>query len=185
MLQYAILWLLHRERDYGYRLKRRFEERMGAVWPLNIGQVYQTLQKLERAGFVAEVRGAGQEHYPARRLFEITPKGLRSLERWLGRTPIRPRPVRDETLVRLLVIEEGRHSELVAKMDEQERHCRRHLTRLRERDVSPADGGDGALLVRHLGQAAERLYAEAHLRWLEYSRARLEQLAAGEGRASA
>ena len=32
MLQYALLWLLHEQPDYGYRLKRRFEERMGGVW---------------------------------------------------------------------------------------------------------------------------------------------------------
>jgi DNA-binding PadR family transcriptional regulator len=175
MLQYALMWLIRQRRDYGYSLKRRFEERMGGAWLLNIGQVYQTLQKLERAGMVVLVAGEGQEQYPARRLFELTTKGQRALDRWLQRPPARPRPLRDESLIRLLVLEAGRYADAVAQISELEQLCRKHLTRL-SAQRSRLDGEqDGALLVRHLGLQAELLHAEAHLRWLDYCRQRLEQ----------
>jgi DNA-binding PadR family transcriptional regulator len=109
MVRYALLGLLREERDYGYRLKRRFDERVGTLWHLNIGQVYQTLRALQRAGLVVEIDGEEtNEPYPGRRMFELTPKGQRVLERWLARPPVRPRPVRDETLIRLLVLEPER-----------------------------------------------------------------------------
>jgi len=175
MLQYALMWLLRQRPDYGYSLKRRFEERLGGAWLLNIGQVYQTLQKLQRAGMVSPVAGEEQGQYPVRRLFELTAKGHRALERWLQRPPARPRPLRDESLIRLLVLEAGRHADAVAQISELEQLCRRHLTRLSAQRSRLGRDHDGALLVRHLGLEAELFHAEAHLRWLDYCRQRLEQ----------
>src|SRR5262245_12475926 len=105
MVRYALLGLLREHRDYGYHLERRSDERGGGVWHLNIGQVYQTLRALQRSGLVAAVDAVEADAQPARRLFELTPKGLRTLERWLQRPPTRPRPVRDEILIRLLLLE--------------------------------------------------------------------------------
>jgi len=173
MLQYALLWLLHEQRDYGYRLKRRFEERMGDVWLLNIGQVYQTLQRLRRAGLVTVVDGATADQYPARRLFELSPKGERVLARWLRRPPARPRPVRDESMVRLLVVGAGRDGVTTAQIDEQEASFRRHLGRLRAQRARVPTGGNGCGRVRQLGLEAAVLHAEAHLKWLAHCRQHL------------
>ena len=57
MVRYALLGLLREQADYGYRLKRRFDERVGSLWQLNIGQVYQTLSALKREGLVAVTVG--------------------------------------------------------------------------------------------------------------------------------
>ena len=54
MVRYALLGLLRERRDYGYHLKRRFDDRVGTAWHLNIGQVYQTLRALQKTGLVAE-----------------------------------------------------------------------------------------------------------------------------------
>jgi len=175
MVRYALLGLLREQRDYGYRLKLRFDERVGTAWHLNIGQVYQTLRALQRAKLVNEVDDGtsdGQPH-PARRLFELTPKGHRTLERWLQRPPVRLRPVRDEMLIRLLVVEPDRRSELLERLAEQEHQYKRQLARLlTQQRRQPASMG-GEHLVRNLSIEAALLHTEAHLKWLEYCRERL------------
>ena len=52
-VRYALLALLSEGPKYGLRLREEFEARTGEVWPLNVGQVYTTLQRLERDGLVA------------------------------------------------------------------------------------------------------------------------------------
>jgi DNA-binding PadR family transcriptional regulator len=173
MVRYALLGLLKEQSDYGYRLKLRFDERVGTAWHLNIGQVYQTLRALQRAKLVNEVEGESDGQHPARRHFELAPKGARTLERWLQRPPVRLRPVRDEMLIRLLVVEPERRGEILERLDEQEHHYKRHLARLlaQQRRQPANQGGDH--LVRNLSLEAALLHAEAHLKWLEYCRERL------------
>jgi DNA-binding PadR family transcriptional regulator len=171
MVRYALLGLLREQRDYGYRLKRRFDERVGSLWHLNIGQVYQTLRALQRAGLVVEVEGEpSNEPYPGRRMFELTQKGQRMLERWLQRSPTRPRPVRDETLIRLLLLDGDRRELAQSRVAEQEQLYRRELTRLlSQKRRLPREAGDDATLSE-LGLEAGILHAEAQLRWLERCR---------------
>ena len=56
---HALLALLSEEPKYGLRLQNEFEARTGEVWPLNVGQVYTTLQRLERDGLVEADAGGG------------------------------------------------------------------------------------------------------------------------------
>src|SRR5690349_4937144 len=51
----ALLALLEEGPMYGYQLRSEFERRTGATWPLNVGQVYTTLTRLERDGLVAQL----------------------------------------------------------------------------------------------------------------------------------
>src|ERR1700683_1407694 len=63
--RHAMLALLSEGPRYGLRLREEFEARTGEVWPLNVGQVYTTLQRLERDGLVgADGSGGGgpQKH---------------------------------------------------------------------------------------------------------------------------
>lgn len=179
MIRYALLGLLQEQRDYGYHLKRRFDERVGTIWHLNIGQVYQTLRALERSGLISAVDGAPEaqtdDQYPARRLYELTAKGKRVLEQWLHRPPHRPRPVRDETLIRLLVLEPGRRAEALARIAAQEHLYKKHLARLLMQKRRLPVEKDGAVLVSNFGLEAAILHNEAHLKWLEYCREKLAE----------
>jgi DNA-binding PadR family transcriptional regulator len=47
-VRHALLALLSEGPKYGLQLREEFEARTGEVWPLNVGQVYTTLQRLER-----------------------------------------------------------------------------------------------------------------------------------------
>ena len=57
-IRQAMLAILEQGPMYGYQLRAEFEQRTGETWPLNIGQVYTTLTRLERDGLV-EVVGHG------------------------------------------------------------------------------------------------------------------------------
>lgn len=74
----------------------------GSSWRLNIGQIYQTLASLRRAGLIVPVPRPDHPDSPARCTYGITPKGVRALDRWRRGGATRLRPVRDEILLRLL-----------------------------------------------------------------------------------
>ena len=69
-VRHALLALLSEGPKYGLQLRQEFEERTGEVWPLNVGQVYTTLQRLERDGLIesdGDERGRAAEVVPPHR----------------------------------------------------------------------------------------------------------------------
>jgi DNA-binding PadR family transcriptional regulator len=70
------------------------------VWPLNVGQVYTTLQRLERDGLVESDDAA--EDGPQKN-FRITPDGQQELDEWLRTPPDLTSPPRDELVIKVLV----------------------------------------------------------------------------------
>ena len=87
-VRYALLALLSEGAKYGMQLRDEYEAATGDVWPLNVGQVYTTLQRLERDGLV-ESDGAGDDE--RQKSFRITAGGQAELGGWL-RTPPGPTP---------------------------------------------------------------------------------------------
>ena len=100
MLRYVVLGLLGAEPRYGYELKAVFEAFLGGTWPLNIGQVYTTLTRLERDGLVvAEV--VPQDQTPDRKVYALTDAGRAELDAWLAAVEIGPVRLRDEFFLRI------------------------------------------------------------------------------------
>src|ERR1700683_3934639 len=99
-VRHAMLALLTEGPKYGLRLREEFEARTGEVWPLNVGQVYATLQRLERDGLV-ESDGTGDEG--AQKSFRITAEGEQELADWLRMPPDLSSPPRDELVMKVLV----------------------------------------------------------------------------------
>lgn len=99
-VRHALLALLSEGPKYGLQLRQEFETRTGEVWPLNVGQVYTTLQRLERDGLVEsdepEVDGPQKG-------FRITPEGASELNEWLMTPPDLSSPPRDELVIKVLV----------------------------------------------------------------------------------
>ena len=85
---HALLALLSEGPKYGLRLQNEFESRTGEVWPLNVGQVYTTLQRLERDGLVETDDGEGER---SQKRYRITAAGAEELAR-LAAHAARPRP---------------------------------------------------------------------------------------------
>src|SRR6476620_3256630 len=98
-VRHALLALLSDGPKYGLQLRQEFEARTGDVWPLNVGQVYTTLQRLERDGLV---ESDGSEEGPQKG-YVITVDGSRELTDWLETPPETSPPPRDELLIKVLV----------------------------------------------------------------------------------
>ena len=162
-MKYPLLALLAQGTAHGYELKRSFDARFGAVWPpVNIGQIYSTLQRLERDHLVRgyEVDQAGR---PAKNVFEITEAGLKALREWLVGTDSGPR-VRDEFFMKLVL---ARLAGLAEPLDLLERQREAFLQELRDlndlamRQISP-DAGVATLLIE-----GTVLHVQADLKWLD------------------
>ena len=99
-IRHALLALLSEGPKYGLQLRQEFEARTGEVWPLNVGQVYTTLQRLERDGLVEsdDTTDDGPQ-----KSFRITPEGETELTAWLRTPPDLSSPPRDELVIKVLV----------------------------------------------------------------------------------
>lgn len=94
----SLLAMLEEGPMYGLEMKHEFERRTGGVWPLNVGQVYTTLGRLERDGLVAF-----DGDRDGNKTYVITADGRASLEDWFGHPVQRESPSRDELVLKLLV----------------------------------------------------------------------------------
>jgi DNA-binding PadR family transcriptional regulator len=99
-VRHALLALLSEGPKYGLQLREEFEARTGEVWPLNVGQVYTTLQRLERD---ALVESDGTDDVGPQKGFRITQDGVDELARWLRTPPDLASPPRDELVMKVLV----------------------------------------------------------------------------------
>jgi len=99
-VRHALLALLSEGPKYGLQLREEFEARTGEVWPLNVGQVYTTLQRLERDGLV---ESDGDLQDGPQKGFRITSAGARELSWWLRTPSDMSSPPRDELVMKVLV----------------------------------------------------------------------------------
>jgi DNA-binding PadR family transcriptional regulator len=98
-VRHALLALLREGPKYGLRLQQEFHANTGEVWPLNVGQVYTTLQRLERDGFL---QAEGHDDGP-QKAYRITEKGKHELQTWLEAPPAAMPPPRDELVIKVLI----------------------------------------------------------------------------------
>src|SRR5579863_7707137 len=99
-VRHAMLALLSEGPKYGLRLRQEFEANTGEVWPLNVGQVYTTLQRLERDGLV---ESDGEDEDGPQKGYRITEAGQVELDTWLRTPPDLSLPPRDELVIKVLV----------------------------------------------------------------------------------
>jgi DNA-binding PadR family transcriptional regulator len=170
----ALLALLEQGPMYGYQLRSEFERRTGSTWPLNVGQVYTTLTRLERDGLVAEHGEDRAGHV----VYEVTAAGREEVAAWFTTPVARTTPPRDELAIKLAlavtvpgvdvgtVIQQQRSATMSALQD---------YTRLKRRAAAhsdqPADLAWGLVLDSLV------FAAEAEVRWLDHCEARLRRAA--------
>src|SRR5260370_41549653 len=97
-VRHALLALLSEGPRYGMQLREDFEAATGDVWPLNVGQVYTTLQRLERDGLVESDGGADEQH----KSYLITARGRAELGEWPHMPPGLAPPPPDERVTKVL-----------------------------------------------------------------------------------
>jgi DNA-binding PadR family transcriptional regulator len=170
-VRHAMLALLTEGPKYGLRLREEFEARTGEVWPLNVGQVYATLQRLERDGLV-ESDGTGDEG--AQKSFRITAEGERELAMWLRTPPDLSSPPRDELVMKVLVALRVPGTDVAAVIQAHRRYLvelMQQWTRIKEYDAR----GDLSML---LAVDAELFRLDSVVRWLDAAEARIQRAAA-------
>ena len=96
-IRHGLLALLERGPRYGFQLRSEFESRTGSTWPLNVGQVYTTLGRLERDGLVVP---AGEDD-GGHALYAITDEGRSELRTWFATPVDRANPPRNELAIKL------------------------------------------------------------------------------------
>lgn len=164
-VRHALLALLEEGPMYGYQLRAEFETRTGATWPLNVGQVYTTLARLERDDLVS-VDGEDREGHV---VYRITDTGIEAVATWFTSPVSRTQPPRDELAIKLAiavtvpgvnvdwVIQQQRSATMAALQD---------YTRLKRVASDLAWG----LVLDSLVFAAE-----AEIRWLDHCEARVRR----------
>ena len=160
-LKYGVMGLLAEEPLHGYEVKNRFESMLGGTWEVNIGQIYTTLQRLERDGLV---RPMGQRGDRGKLLYELSPDGRKALDAWLAQPDSGPQQLHEDIYVKLLLATRLANGDLAQLLGRQKRaylQRLRDLNRLEER--ARRDGRiDLARLVR-----GALLHTEADLKWVD------------------
>lgn len=162
----SLLAILDERPGYGLQLKNRFEGRTGGVWPLNVGQVYTTLDRLQRDGMVV-VRT--DEEAKGHKFYEITEQGRALLGRWFEE-PAGGAPSREELVLKLVMVARRSEADGRRVIQAERRHAVELLqdyTRLKRGAPADADLGWLFLLDSLIFQA------EARVRWLDACEARL------------
>jgi DNA-binding PadR family transcriptional regulator len=165
-IRHGLLALLEPGPRYGYQLRVAFEQSTGATWPLNIGQVYTTLSRLERDGLVQalpEVEG-GQRPY------EITPAGRTEVARWFLTPVSRTDRPRDELVIKLALALTTPGVDVRGVVQAQRTATMRTLqefTRLKKQPPSQEE------LSWRLVLDAMIFQAESEVRWLDHCEASL------------
>ncbi len=168
-VRHALLALLSEGPKYGLQLREEFEARTGEVWPLNVGQVYTTLQRLERDGLV---ESDGDDDGP-QKAFQITGSGAAELAVWLRTPPDLSSPPRDELVMKVLVAVRLPGTDVHAVIQAH----RRYLVQLMQRwtRIKDSDAEDDLSLA--LAVDAELFRLDSVVRWLDAAEARLRRAA--------
>lgn len=174
-IRQSLLAILRDGPRYGARLKAEFEARTGGVWPLNVGQVYTTLARLERDGLVV---GDGAPDDEGKIAYRLTDAGRTEADAWWLAPVGVSEPARDELVIKLALAIAGPGVDPYAVIHTQRTATMRHLqelTRLKLTLTSPPAappntlGTDPELLVLE----HQLFTVEAQLRWLDHVEATL------------
>jgi DNA-binding PadR family transcriptional regulator len=173
-VRHALLALLTEGPKYGLRLRQEFESRTGEMWPLNVGQVYLTLQRLERDRLI---ESDDSEREGPQKAFRITPAGRDELASWLRTPPDLASPPRDELVIKVLVALRLPGVDIPGLLQVH----RRHLVELMQRYThikaeAPAEDVSLALVAD-----AELFRLEGIVRWLDAADARLQHRPEDDG----
>ncbi len=172
----GLLALLAQEPMYGAQLRTEFESRTGGTWPLNVGQVYTTLSRLERDGLVEAAGGADGE---GRIAYRLTDHGRSEVTRWWAAPVDRGDTPRDELVIKLALAVTVPGVDIQQMVQTQRTATLRHLQDLTKLKRTTSDEAGS----RTTGQRNELAWllvldnlvyaAEAEIRWLDHVETRL------------
>jgi DNA-binding PadR family transcriptional regulator len=178
-IQHAVLALLAQGDSYGYELRAQFKESVGPQWgELNIGHLYQVLDRLVRDGLVTR-RAVTQSERPDKQMYRLTKSGRTELEHWLEEPYVRQGGYRDDFFLKLFSASRLGADALALTLRVQRQAYLNELASLAELRRMHRDEPVVALLIE-----AAILHTEANLRVVELAEKAPENLLAHGGRAA-
>src|SRR6185503_11089387 len=168
-VRFGLLALLDEAPSHGYNLKTTFERRTGGSWALNIGQVYTTIQRLERDGLVESIGAADDD----RREDRITPTGREQLATWFDNPVVAEAPTRDELTIKVLLDVAAGDIDVTRLLQRQRRASIEQLQAYTRRKAAADPERDTAFLIL---LDALIFRTEAEIRWLDACDARIGAL---------
>lgn len=167
----SLLAILDQGPCYGYQLRHEFDRRTGSTWPLNVGQIYNTLERLERDGLVQ--RGDTDERGHV--YWRITDAGSAEVAQWLSSPVVRTPATRDELAIKLAVAATLPGVDVAGALQAQREASLRQLDALKSA-VYPGTAADGPEeLAWSLVRDSMIFAAEAEVRWLDHAERLLAQ----------
>jgi DNA-binding PadR family transcriptional regulator len=170
----SLLAILNQGPCYGYQLRTEFDRRTGSTWPINVGQIYNTLDRLERDGFIRKTDTDAE----SQTFFEITDAGRAEVANWLGSPVVRSAATRDELAIKLAIAVTLPGVDIAAVIQVQRTstlQVLQELTRTKNASDSPESSEELAWL---LVVDSMIFAAEAEVRWLDHSESRLARAVA-------
>jgi DNA-binding PadR family transcriptional regulator len=160
-LKFGILGLLAEQPLHAYSVKARFEDLLGGSWEVNIGQVYTTIQRLERDGLVEPAEPRGDR---GRLPYRLTEVGRKALESWLAEPELEPQQLREEIYLKLLLAARVANGDLPALLARQRRVYLQRLKDLAVVEEEARSRGRDDLALLYQGAL---LHTEADLKWVD------------------
>ncbi|GAA1869814.1 helix-turn-helix transcriptional regulator [Paeniglutamicibacter psychrophenolicus] len=172
-IKHSLLVMLEQQQRYGFELREEFERSTGSTWPLNIGQVYTTLDRLERDGLVSDLGTDERGH----RYYSITEAGRMEVATWFS-TPVAPStPPRNELAIKLALALGIPRVDVAAVIQTQRlstiQTMQGYVRSRREADkANKAEDFSWRLVLESLIYSAE-----AELKWLDHCEAKMLTMA--------
>lgn len=165
----SLLAILDQGPCYGYQLRAEFDRRTGSTWPLNVGQIYNTLERLERDGLVERGEPDEQGHV----YWQITDAGSAEVATWLSSPVERGQATRDELAIKLAVAATLPGIDVSAVIQTQRTASLRQLQSLQRAKYAGGDPDGPQELAWSLVVDSMIFAAEAEVRWLDHTEQRL------------
>ncbi|MER6399556.1 PadR family transcriptional regulator [Kitasatospora sp. NPDC001603] len=160
-MRLPLLALLAKGPAHGYELKQALEQTFGAAYPrANIGQVYVTLARLEKAGLI-EGQDVSQEGKPDKRVYAVTDAGRQAVADWLAE-PTQGPQLRDDFFIKLVLAPETELADRLTLINNQRRHYLNVIRGLNTMATQERGNRVSQLLIE-----GAVLHLQADLDWLE------------------
>jgi DNA-binding PadR family transcriptional regulator len=164
-----LLALMEARPLHGYELRRQYDVLLGFRRPLRSGQIYSTLQRLQRDGLVATA-GVEQSGGPERTSFAVTEAGTLGLERWFfepeGIQPYLQPDLYSKVILALLTQRDA------AQVLDVQRAAHRALMR----DMTKVKSSPESRSLDIIAADLAILHLDADLRWIDSTERRLSKI---------
>lgn len=166
-IEHGVLGILMREPSHGYRVVMELERLLGGG-KINNGQVYEALKRLEQRGCLEGLPIEIQTHMRPRRSYRVTARGRQDFHRWLARSLVLPRPLRDDALLKLALLRQYAPDQGRAALERLRMVHIRRVARARSRAATVRRASETTSSL-HITAEAFLRREEAELQWIEFA----------------